>query len=63
MLAIILLKRPTKSIMAKRTEGIYGQATREEREALKDEGIEIFDMPWVRLIIDFDRDWRAANYG
>ena len=28
-------------------EGIYGQATREEREALKDEGIEIFDMPWV----------------
>jgi hypothetical protein len=28
-------------------EGIYGQASREEREALKDEGIEIFDMPWV----------------
>ena len=28
-------------------KGIYGQATREEREALKDEGIEIFDMPWV----------------
>ena len=28
-------------------EGIYGQATPEEREALKDEGIEIFDMPWV----------------
>ncbi len=28
-------------------ESIYGQATREEREALKDEGIEIFDMPWV----------------
>ena len=28
-------------------EGIYGQATREESEALKDEGIEIFDMPWV----------------
>ena len=28
-------------------EGIYGQATREEREALKDEGIEIFNMPWV----------------
>ena len=28
-------------------EGIYGQATREERESLKDEGIEIFDMPWV----------------
>ena len=28
-------------------EGIYGQATREERAALKDEGIEIFDMPWV----------------
>ena len=28
-------------------EGIYGQATREEREALKDEGIEIFDIPWV----------------
>ena len=28
-------------------EGIYGQATQEERESLKDEGIEIFDMPWV----------------
>ena len=28
-------------------EGIYGQATQEERELLKDEGIEIFDMPWV----------------
>ena len=28
-------------------EGIYGQATREERESLKDEGIEIFDMPWL----------------
>ena len=28
-------------------EGIYGQATTEERESLKDEGIEIFDMPWV----------------
>ena len=28
-------------------EGIYGQATHEERESLKDEGIEIFDMPWV----------------
>ncbi|MGB1758070.1 MAG: DUF1178 family protein [Candidatus Puniceispirillaceae bacterium] len=28
-------------------EGIYGKATAEEREALKDEGIEIFDMPWV----------------
>ncbi len=28
-------------------EGIYGQATSEERESLKDEGIEIFDMPWV----------------
>ena len=28
-------------------EGIYGQATKEERESLKDEGIEIFDMPWV----------------
>nr|ADI19010.1 uncharacterized protein conserved in bacteria [uncultured alpha proteobacterium HF0070_05I22] len=28
-------------------EGIYGQATTEERELLKDEGIEIFDMPWV----------------
>ena len=28
-------------------EGIYGQATQEERESLKDEGIEIFEMPWV----------------
>ena len=28
-------------------EGIYGQATKDERESLKDEGIEIFDMPWV----------------
>ncbi|MEC8109489.1 MAG: DUF1178 family protein [Pseudomonadota bacterium] len=28
-------------------EGIYGQTTEEEREALKDEGIEIFDMPWA----------------
>ena len=28
-------------------EGIYGQATQEERESLKDEGIEIFDMPWL----------------
>ena len=28
-------------------EGIFGQATQEERESLKDEGIEIFDMPWV----------------
>ena len=29
------------------SEGIYGQATYEERESLKDEGIEIFDMPWL----------------
>ncbi len=28
-------------------EGIYGQTTQDEREALKDEGIEIFDMPWA----------------
>ena len=28
-------------------KGIYGQATKEERESLQDEGIEIFDMPWV----------------
>ena len=28
-------------------EGIYGQATPEERDSLQDEGIEIFDMPWV----------------
>ena len=28
-------------------EGIYGQATPKERESLEDEGIEIFDMPWV----------------
>ena len=29
------------------SEGIYGQTTQEEREALDDEGIEIFDIPWV----------------
>ena len=28
-------------------EGIYGQATAEEREALDEEGIEIMDMPWI----------------
>ena len=28
-------------------KGIYGQTTQEERDSLKDEGIEIFDMPWV----------------
>ena len=28
-------------------ESIYGQTSKEEREALKDEGIEIFDMPWA----------------
>ena len=28
-------------------EGIYGQTTQEEREALDEEGIEIFDMPWA----------------
>ena len=28
-------------------EGIYGQTTQDERESLKDEGIDIFDMPWV----------------
>ena len=28
-------------------EGIYGKTTQEEREALEDEGIEIFDVPWV----------------
>ena len=28
-------------------EGIYGQATAEEREALDQEGIEIMDMPWL----------------
>ena len=28
-------------------EGIYGQATQEERESLKDEGIEIVDMQWA----------------
>ena len=28
-------------------EGIYGQATVEEREALDEEGIEIMDMPWL----------------
>ena len=30
-----------------KAEGIYGQATYEDREELKDEGIEIFDLPWV----------------
>ena len=28
-------------------EGIYGQTTVEEREALDEEGIEIMDMPWL----------------
>ena len=28
-------------------KGIYGQATQEERESLKDEGVEIYNMPWV----------------
>ena len=28
-------------------EGIYGQATAEEREALDEEGIEIMGMPWL----------------
>ena len=28
-------------------EGIYGQATAEEHEALDEEGIEIMDMPWL----------------
>ena len=28
-------------------EGIYGQATAEEREALDEEGIKIMDMPWL----------------
>ena len=28
-------------------QGIYGQTTKEEREELDNEGIEIFDMPWV----------------
>ena len=28
-------------------EGIYGQATPEEREALDEEGITVLDMPWL----------------
>ncbi|MGC6520740.1 MAG: DUF1178 family protein [Candidatus Puniceispirillaceae bacterium] len=28
-------------------EGIYGQATPEEREALDDEGIDVIDIPWL----------------
>ena len=28
-------------------EGIYGRTTHEEREALEDEGIDVFDMPWL----------------
>ena len=28
-------------------EGIYGQASPEEREALDEEGIEIVDIPWL----------------
>ena len=31
----------------KDAEGIYGQATQKEREALEDEGIEVFNMPWI----------------
>ena len=30
-----------------KAEGIYGQTTNEERESLEDEGIDIFDMPWL----------------
>ena len=30
-----------------KAEGIYGQATHEEREALEDEGIDVLDMPWL----------------
>lgn len=29
------------------TEGIYGNATPEEREALDDEGIAVMDIPWL----------------
>lgn len=28
-------------------EGIYGQATKEEREALDEEGIAVMDIPWL----------------
>lgn len=28
-------------------DGIYGQTTHEEREALEDEGIDVLDMPWL----------------
>jgi hypothetical protein len=28
-------------------EGIYGQTTHEEREALEDEGIDVLGMPWL----------------
>ena len=28
-------------------EGIYGQTTHAEREALEDEGIDVLDMPWL----------------
>lgn len=28
-------------------EGIYGQTTHEERDALEDEGIDVLDMPWL----------------
>ena len=44
-------------------EGIYGQATQEERESLKDEGIEIFDMPWVPSTINQVHGWRAVSRG
>ena len=30
-----------------KAEGIYGQTTHEEREALEDEGIDVLDMPWL----------------
>ena len=28
-------------------DGIYGRTTREEREALEDEGIDVLDIPWL----------------
>ena len=28
-------------------EGIYGQATPEEREALDEEGVNVVDIPWL----------------
>ena len=46
-LAIILPKARKIHYGEAEAEGIYGQTPQDERESLKDEGLDIFDMPWV----------------